>query len=417
MATDPRETFAAGRLLARTRAPYMRSMLVGLVPIDAPQISTIGVTKNGVLMVNWEFIAKVNAEEMCGLFIHECLHLCLKHHDRGTGKDPHRANVAGDLAINPAIVEMGCRLPGGDLSGCFPETKEFPLSEGFKKGLTQDEYYYLLEKNGKGGGGNDPSGGRIGHGQCGGCAGNPNPGEPDATNPASRPDAELDRMVRQVAEEVRNAKANGGMGTIPGFFQKWADDMLRPAEIPWPVKLGRSLRGGLACAAGQVDHRYNGPSRRQAGLGYGVGRAVLPRLQAPRPEVGVIIDTSGSMGQDETTTAAVETNGIIRAVGGNVTVCTCDASVAGIKKVESVKEAVKLLRGGGGTDMRPAFAAMAKLKPRLQVIVCITDGVIPDPGPAPRGTKVIWVVVGPYASTAALKWGDVIVIPPKAKAA
>ena len=168
-------------------------------------------------------------------------------------------------------------------------------------------------------------------------------------------------------------------------------------------------RSACAWRENAVDHRYDAPSRRQAGIGYGPGKPILPRFRMPVPNVAIILDTSGSMGVQELAEAGRETAGILKAVGANVTFCTCDAAVTGVTKVRTIDEALKRLKGGGGTDMRPAFEALMKERPKPEVIICITDLAIGDPGPEPKGAKVLWVAVGAYAQHCQdPAWGRVV---------
>lgn len=384
-------------------------------------MGTIGVTDKAVLMWDPEWMAGNTPEQAAGLLIHECMHLMLGHMKRGkaAGRDPALDNKAGDLAINPGIVDMGFKLPDGARKGLFPE--DF----GWERGLTTDEYYELLrklqEEGGGSGGGSAP--GHIGAGACGSCAGNPNPNEPgnpnggtdpqtaQALGQAERSPAELDRMVRQVAEDIR-AEASRSRGTVPAGLQRWADEALKPAEVPWDQKLRRLARAALAWTAGASDHRYDMPSRRQAGIGYGPGKPVLPRLRQPKPKVGVIGDTSGSMGNAELAAVIRETNGVLKALGADVLFAACDSDVhGGVKKVKTATDLAKAMRGGGGTDMRPAFEEMMKSRPAPNIIICITDGQVGDgvPDKAPPGVKVIWVGVGPHQMRPA-PWGEYLPI-------
>jgi predicted metal-dependent peptidase len=72
----------------------------------------------------------------------------------------------------------------------------------------------------------------------------------------------------------------------------------------------------------------------------------------------------------------------------------------------SVKDIPKLpISGRGGTDFRPAIAAMNKLKPRPQVVLYFTDGDGPAPDRAPPGMEVIWVILPSYHNKAPCNWG------------
>lgn len=455
-----KELFGAGRLVARTKAKYMKALLYSLSPIEAPGLGTVGVTEHGVLMVDWDFIVAVikncngNLEkaalQLGGILVHECFHVLLNHCKRSRGKDPKVSNMADDMSFNPAIIDMGLDLPDGEFRGMFPQ--DF----GWERGLTADAYYDLLmkqappkgKKGGKGqqgqgsgqpqagqgsapgqkpgqggqagagasggqpGGSNGPPQGtppqkpKTGGGWCGSCAGNPFPGEPQASDKASRSKTEIERAARAVAQAVRE-EASQSKGTVPGFMQRWAEEMLAPAEIPWDQELNAITRHALAWRANAVDHRYDAPSRKQAGIGFGPGRPVLPRLRQPVCNVAVIADTSGSMGTDELSVVGREVGGILKMLGAEVTFLACDADVQEVRKVKSIKEIIAAMKGGGGTDMRPAIKALMKLKPRPDVIICLTDLHIGDVGPEPGGVKFVWVGVGEHAGGDP-PWGKVL---------
>jgi predicted metal-dependent peptidase len=159
--------------------------------------------------------------------------------------------------------------------------------------------------------------------------------------------------------------------------------------------------------SGAVDYRYDGPSRRQAGLGYGNGAPILPRLRRPVPRVAIALDTSGSMGGDELSAALNETQGILRAVGAEVTFLSCDAEVHALGQIHSVADALKLVKGGGGTDFRPVFAALEKKRERPDVLVFFTDGYGPAPARAPLWCSTVWVLVGRTVREPAT-WGTCI---------
>ncbi len=435
---SPHEILAAGRLLARQKAPYFRSMLLAIACVETPGIDTIAVSAEAVMVWDPAFVARVTPAQMAGLWVHEVMHLVLRHAERRarTGRDPRKSNMAGDLAINPSILAMGLELPTGDDTGLFPE------AFGFPSGLTADEYYALLEqaqppKPGKGeqpqsGGapqpaprlrpqqaqqGDQPQPGDSGptqpkggpaRGHCGSCAGHAHGAEAPAGDPRGRSPQEMARLDRAVAEAVQQA-AQRSRGTVPANLARWAEEALRPARVPWQQKLARLTRNAVAWRAGAVDHRYDAPGRRQAGLGYGAGRPIMPRLRQPVPEVLMIVDTSGSMGPADLGDAMREARGVLQATGANLTMATCDTDVHGLQKVRRIEDALRMLRGGGGTDMRPAFEAAMRQRVRPEVIICATDGLVGDgvPTHAPPGVRVVWLLVGPHRRTPAT-WGEVV---------
>jgi predicted metal-dependent peptidase len=125
--------------------------------------------------------------------------------------------------------------------------------------------------------------------------------------------------------------------------------------------------------------------------------------------VAIAVDTSGSMGAAELTAALREANGVLSAIGADITYLACDADVHELIKVRDVKEMAKRLTGGGGTDFRPVFEALEKVRPIPEVLIFITDGCGPAPPAPPPRTRVIWLLVGPYQQ-APCSWGTQISI-------
>ena len=105
-----------------------------------------------------------------------------------------------------------------------------------------------------------------------------------------------------------------------------------------------------------------------------------------RPNVAVVIDTSGSMSDQELSDALSETHHVIKTLNAPVSVISCDAKAHVTKKVFDSRSV--RLTGGGGTDMREALKAAAALKPRPDVIITITDGFTPWPDRAPAAEHI-----------------------------
>jgi predicted metal-dependent peptidase len=304
------------------------------------------------------------------------------------------------MVINVMSREAGMKLPGGKNAGVYPETFGFP------PGKSADEYYLMLEQLTKTdllGFGECPGSGR---GWCGSGAANPFPVEPESSDPESRSNAEIDRAVRIAAEEIR-AEGQKGMGRLPSSLRIYAELVLKPPKVDWKKRLAGVARNAIAFVAGGVTSRFDGISRRQGGLGFGVGKPTLPRLRAPVVNVGIMVDTSGSMGKKETGEALSHSEAICRATGATVDLYVCDAELHATAKVRSAKEILKLLQGGGGTDFNPVFDHLRTQKNPPDVLVVITDGFALVPEVAPPRVRVIWLLVGDHVTTPA-PWGEVI---------
>ena len=431
MALSPRDKLAAGMIRVVDPgkrkdgqsigiAPYFGVLLRGLIrrefsPEQAAIMEALGmsptlaVSKDGILWWSAKFVSSITSDELAGVLVHEAMHLALKHADRATalGIKPEpsiemhskarRWNVAGDLAINTDVRKFAA----------LPKDGMFPEKFGFAEGLTAEAYYKLLEEqekkqpqssSGQGSGpGQSGAPGKgnpsVTAGHCGGCAQHPVPGEPDPTGKPGegRSEAELERMRRATAEAVKDY-ASKNRGNVPASLERWADEQLKPARIPWRQRLARVIRGAVAYRAGSADLTWGRVSRRQAGVGFGVGRPIVPALHAPQPEVACVIDTSGSMGDEQLTDALSEIQGVLKAVGSNITLCVCDARVHGIKPIANIGQARSMLTGGGGTAMEPALKAVGELKNKITVCVVVTDGYIDRP--AEPKFQTIWCIVG-----------------------
>lgn len=233
-----------------------------------------------------------------------------------------------------------------------------------------------------------------GCGHCGSCAHGqrepweePAPGVSGAAPGINHAEAEIVR--RHVAEEIRVAASTDSRGTVPGHWRRWADAHLRPPQVDWRRELAALCRRALADASGAADYSYRRPSRRQA-----VASAILPALRQPVPQVCVVVDTSGSVGDNTIAQVLGEVAGILRAAGQRegVTVLAVDAAVQSSRRVFRPQQVS--LCGGGGTDMGVGIAAAGRLRPLPQVCIVITDGHTPWPAEAPASMAVVVCLVG-----------------------
>lgn len=452
-------------IIATKCAPYMTTALYSLIPQEAPWLvtksgtPTLAVTPGSVMLWNPAALDRWTLPKTAGVLLHENMHVMLGHAARGDalGIKPgtHEAylwNIACDISINVMLRAMAQAAAGAMQSGALPDKSHvfelpedgvFPETHGQPENMMEEERYrLLLEKDaeeqkqkqpGKGAGEGGDDSGQPGagegepakqgptNGHCGSCSGHPNPGEEadvkDGQGKAlGRSPAEVERIRRVTAERVQQEAASG-RGLVPGELERWAGSVLKEPEIDWRAQLARIVRSAVAYRAGAVDTGWLRPSRRQAGLGWGPGAPRLPSLRMPVPRVAVVVDTSGSMGEDELNAALVETRGVLLALGAEITVCACDADVHGIKKVASIEEAAALLHGGGGTDMRPSFEALAAFRPRPEVVIVLTDAYIGDGYPAvePSFCRTVWVVIG--EGELPCPWGEQVRVKSSSKAA
>lgn len=461
---------SAGKRVVKMKLPYFTVMLDSLALEAVPGLGTFGVTEHLVLIYDPGVLAEWTLRKVAFVIAHEGMHVFHKHNQRAkrigispNSEDAMLWNVCADAWINRILLEV---------FGWIPDDAVLPKDLGLPDdaNMTTEEAFVLLRKkrqqqrqqqgggggggqgsqdgqdeaNGSAGGGGEPgddsasdgqrggSGkertdqGQGGHnegegpahgkacgGWCGSGAGRKLPNEPAPDHPASRNPGHIERIVRQVAEQIQ-AEASKHAGTVPGGLLRSAEELLKPPKIPWRTRLRTLLRSASARTMGAVDSGYFGVSRRQAGVGYGHGAPVLPKFFAPVIKVDFVVDTSGSMSQTDLGAAMREGQGILRAVGADVWFTAIDRKVHTQKRVGSIKSMLKLLKGGGGTSFIPYFESLKKRKKseRPNIVVFATDGYGHAPDYPPPGIKVIWLLIGhsqkPDTRYGPCKWGSFV---------
>ncbi len=456
------QKMAASRIIIRDRFPYFRAALFGAQYKEMPtgSLNTMAMTHNGTLLWDAADVNKLTVEECAASIMHELLHWLRDHAKRcrAINAHPRAWNFAADAEINDDIVAMKLKLPKDCIfAKHFQGTDGKPMADG----NIAEVYYQTIRQqaqqlkqpgqkgqgqpqDGEGqeggdeegdGSGDQPS---AGQGWCGSVAGRHHPKEPkgqgkdgkdekgnkgqDGKNDPGegegsgdgRTEAEAGRIRKAVAEAAVKHAQTKGRGSVPSGFLAWAEAEIAPPKIDWRTKLAKVVKAAFAYRPGAITTSWTRFGRKQAGIGYGAGKPMTPIWRSPVPRVTVVIDTSGSMGAGENSPLAVaasEVSGILKATNSAVQIVACDASVHAIKECRTWQEAVKEFKGGGGTNMRPAFEAIMSKKNVLppEVVICITDGYIGDPGPQLPHVKMIWVIVGGMTTPCAT-WGDTIIV-------
>jgi predicted metal-dependent peptidase len=323
--------------------------------------------------VNPGFVTDTPVEQLAGVWVHEVAHLLRDHHGRADrlpaeyAGDHGRVNLAQDCEINDDLVGDGLTLPPGHLT---------PGTFGLPSGQLFEAYLPDIPPT-------DPRCWRCGSGAHGAAE----PWDLEPTSGTTVSGTEAGAIRRYTADAIRAHRRT--RGSVPEGWRRWAESVLEPT-VDWRQVLAGSVRQAIAWASGAVDYTYQRPSRRSAAL----SGVVLPSLRRPAPEVAIVIDTSGSMSDDDLAAALGEVTGVLRGVGvraNRVAVLACDAAVTVTRRVASAAE-VELV-GGGGTDMRVGIAAALALPRRPDVVVVLTDGGTPWPD-EPSGARIIAGLIG-----------------------
>jgi predicted metal-dependent peptidase len=365
-----REAMHAVRLAIRGLAadyPFHATLLAKWRLVANRRVPTAGVTsqiEHVYLIVNPEFVLTIAADELAGVLHHELNHVLFGHLFAPLGRYPDRwaRVVAEEVTVNEWVPEP---LPGDPIV-----LARFPYLPPMED--TDTRYRRLAF---------EPREDLAAAGTV----------DDHALWELTREAGEAGRLtasmaVREAAQEVGYdvwAAIPEAQRAVIGRIHGVADGTNREAL----------LRGGRSTVdwQGALRHLVGERLRREPRLGRPPRRfphlaGVVPGTSRTpeRPRVLAVIDTSGSI--DGTTLAAMSVELDALSTGADVTVAECDFR---IRAVYPFAGPLRAVRGGGGTDLRPALEPCFLHRHRADAVVYLTDGLGPAPEKAPR-VPVFW---------------------------
>lgn len=305
-----------------------------------------------------EFVEKMTTDELVFVIAHEVMHLAWQHLPRM--EHYHRSGVGPDgQELDVRLFNKACDYPINDALrigkvGTPVDAKKWPLCldpQKYPETMTPEEVYCLLKK--------DPS-----QNQGGG------PGPLDGHDPltgAEEADAITPADILQAAQQHKMIR-----GEYPAGIERLLGQIRKPDVSPW-----RRLRNFITTNLPGFDATtWRRLQRRYVVRGIGMPG----RVAQGAGTVGVVIDTSGSIGEEMLNLFAGHLAAIIAdAMPRAVVVYWTDAAV---HRVDTVKNATELrvlmskpVPGGGGTDMPEGVRAAEQDK--CDAIVVLTDGYTP----------------------------------------
>ena len=195
-------------------------------------------------------------------------------------------------------------------------------------------------------------------------------------------DSPIEGQANRAIEEqdvqimVKQAMLNQQMknkGNLPGWMKGMVDEICAP-KVDWKDRLRKFFSAQVP-----TDFTWTKPNRRFVHM-----NIYLPGMTKEGIGEGVIfVDTSGSCYLDRPQFWS-EINSILDDLKPErVHVVQCDAAVGDIRTYEQGDPIDLNVFGGGGSDFRPAFKAVASSEITPVWAVCLTDGEIDFPIDAP----------------------------------
>lgn len=337
---------------ARQIRPYYGRAISALTPVVKEGLGTLAVDASWRLYYDPAFLEEHTVKEIGAIIaVHEVEHLLRDHDRRARACHVTPANAVAWNAC--ADAEINDDVPAGTLPGDHVT----PAKLGQKDGLLAEEYFGELPT-------------QEAHVQhvCGGGSGAGRPLEDEL--PADSEDspgikaAEAKRLRKSVAQDVLEHAKKHGRGSVPQGVLVWADALIEKPVFDWRRELS-AVVGKLSreMTRGKEDTTWARASRRST------HDILRPGTWAPKPQIGLVVDTSGSMSAE-----GPRVLGHVQAIiqDASVKAWSCDTVPVPLKVGAKPR-----FVGGGGTDLRPAIELAQR---GTDIVIVITDCDTPWPG-------------------------------------
>lgn len=324
---------------------------------------------NGVdLIVNPDYVSKLEINELIGLLLHETMHVCLQHVDRrnSANLDPTLYNIAGDFVINNDLDTRGYVLPAGG------------LIDHKYDGWSTRQVYDDLEQN------------------------KPNVKLPMEDVIFSSPkgvseEAHREKSISNVIKAATQARLQNDIGSIPGHVLRLVDELTNP-KLPW-----NHILQNYMSHYDKSNYTWRKPNRRH-----------WPDLYLPSTynealnQITVGIDVSGSINQDDLNAFMSEIRYIhevmkpvkLRLMSFD-TMVHQDLEFTEWDNIRDVK-----LTGGGGTYIGPLMDTLREDEPEICIV--FSDMEFSNPYLGDINTDLIWIQKGNSEYAAKPSKGEVI---------
>lgn len=352
--------------------PFFASLVLDLMTIEECSIvpgqhtaMKTSATDGKTMWINPAAFGKLNIHERVGVLAHEVMHTILQHNSRmqmymslGLGPDlktfsPKKFQQACDYIINAYLTQAGFKLPLGSLQN----------SQVGPDDIVDEVYLKLPDDDDK-----------------------DNFDDHLPQDQSQQVDKAMLQAAMKKAEEISKMQGKD----LPSGAQRLIDDICDP-KIPWHEHLRKAMTN---MTRGRDTHTWARPNRRKL--------AAPPHVYWPGkagwkgPHIGVIVDTSGSIGSHELSHFMGELGGILTDLEPEmVYVMYVDDSLHNdaVLEIDDVNDLPKIQAesgGGGGTDMTVGFREAEERQLPIETFVVFTDGYTPYG--EDTGIPTIWAI-------------------------
>lgn len=390
---------------------YLFSRIRQRANSQLPSIMGVAPEPDGTLCLHYhpEMVAKTDDKNLTKVIEHEGFHLLNKHIPRllrilANETDPSRKknkvklwNIASDCCVNQqANLKGALNIAGMEWPLVLPELYKLPVNK-----VTEWYFYELLKRDGN----------QNGNGQ--GDSEGEGEGDPDSGPPgfddhsqwveAVKGVADLSSLSRKIDQHLQNIiketvkTFNKERGNLPANIAELIQSALKPPKAPYYQIIRKLVRGSRFSKFQRSPTKIN----RKRTYTFVIGDSELPEI-SPFPgktrdftfDIVVLIDTSGSMSQDDVLEGLSGVKNIIeKDKHCYTTVLEVDAQVEKEYRVKRVRDIQFNIKGRGGTSLRPGLDRARELG--CDVCLAFTDGYTENINQIPRKAlpkKLIWVI-------------------------
>lgn len=377
------------------RGTFYASLMAQMCRVEGkgnlPEGALAAVTvQNGriYLYTDCSLYEKFNIKQMCNIMEHEMMHIIFEHGLRCPTGQHTLWNIASDLAINSLIkgIDIGV-IPGVGPFADLPVKKSAEFYFGVLKDK-QDKGKLTISADGT----ISVDGKKVEKITC------------PSTDKKDDKSSDAEKLAKEVLKQAvaeawaETARAPGGP---PEGLESIIKELLKPSAINWKHVLRQYV--GNAVKAG-FKHSWKKPSRR-------FGEDQKGKMPERILEVGVAIDTSGSITDKDLAEFIGEMKGIMKSYKSKIHIVENSTQVDKTYDLTPHTKINSKFFGRGGGDHRPSFEYFEKTrKKRPDVLVYFTDGF--EEFPKETRIKTIWVrpsQVADYPHT--FPFGKVLQIP------
>ena len=360
---DKLTTARVGLLL---KAPFFGNMATRMQLIQADEWCPTAATNGRNFYYNTKFVQKLSVKKLEFLFGHEICHCVFDHFGRVGSRDRQLSNIAQDYAVNQILVDERIGEKITEVKICY---------DAKYRGMAWDEIYdELYEKaekismpdllkqlgdlldehineDGSGPGKEGKDGDKDGKG-----------GMPGMTK------EEAQQIRDEIKEAMIQSAAAAGAGKTPAGIQRLIKDMTEP-KISWRDLVRQEIQSII-----RNDYTFSRPSRKGQMSG-----AILPGMkEATTIDVGICIDMSGSIGEEDATVFLSEVKGIMDQYEDfKINLWCFDTAIYNHKEISQdnshdLEEYEP--QGGGGTDFEVNWEFMKDNGIAPKKFIMFTDG-------------------------------------------